>query len=858
MTNWKLAAPSALSILFALALTPSAHAQEATSAKASADTTDSDPIVVVGQRAAQRRGVEIQRNADNFVRALSGDDAGKLPDQNVAESVRRLPGISVANDQGEGRYVIIRGVNPQLANVTVNGQTAAAPEPESRQVKLDDIPAALIGSVVLTESLTPEHDANAIAGEVNINTVTAFDRSKSFFELRGAYGQTDLNDEHAYEGDFTGGARFGDFGLVAAANFSHRPITSENVQGSSNWHAVNGFIVPDDFRPRLYNLTRERTGFVLNFDWRPSDQLQLYVRNTYSKFTDDETRDQVRIQIPNSLTNQTATSGTIAGTRATRFVRRREEDDNTYNFTFGGRYAMGESELRGELGYTRAEKTDPLRSEFQFRTGSSSVAATYDLTGDPYVVTATNAAINTPSAFSFNQVNYEHRQAVETLYQGRVDYETPLSMGDQSTLQFGAKITDREKTNNRDVRVYTGGAGFTLANATGPNGGATFDGRYPIGPRVDYNLANAFVQNNPGLFTLSQASSVPNSLANDYEAKETITAAYGMATVHFGQLTVIPGVRVEHTDADYKAKAFTPTSSFNQVYNVFGSQSYTAWFPGVNVRYDVNDDLVLRAAVTRAIGRPLYYGDAPGLIPTVNVDAGAGTVAIGNADLKPFYSTNLDLGVEFYPADGAILSASVFYKDIDNPIYTFGSSAPGTTVFAGQTFAGNWAVSTSGNAKSATLSGVELNAQYQFTQLPGIFSGFGIGLNYTWTDGHAEGVPRPGGVIDNDVPLYFQSPEVGTLQVFYEKYGFTGRLAYSYRAPYLDTVGATTALDQYTDANGQFDARGAYDVTDNVQVFLEGTNLNDTTWRRYIGDRHQLVEEERYSWAMRGGVTLKF
>ena len=119
-------------------------------------TATSDDIVVTGNRLAERRALQAKRSADNAVEALYANDVGKLPDQNVAEAVRRLPGLSVANDQGESRYVIIRGVNPNLVNVVLNGLTLPAPEPDGRQVKLDDIPSALISSVVVTKSLTPD------------------------------------------------------------------------------------------------------------------------------------------------------------------------------------------------------------------------------------------------------------------------------------------------------------------------------------------------------------------------------------------------------------------------------------------------------------------------------------------------------------------------------------------------------------------------------------------------------------------------------------------------------------------------------------------------------------------------------
>src|SRR3546814_7693959 len=145
------------------------------------------------------------------------DDVGRLPDQNVAETLRRLPGLSVANDQGEGRYLTVRGVSPDLLNVTLNGQTAAAPEPDSRQVKLDDIPSGLIGAVTVVKTLTPDLDANAIAGSANIETVNAFDRSKTFVTATGAVGYNHLGKTPPVEGYISFGTLFGpdkQFGIV--------------------------------------------------------------------------------------------------------------------------------------------------------------------------------------------------------------------------------------------------------------------------------------------------------------------------------------------------------------------------------------------------------------------------------------------------------------------------------------------------------------------------------------------------------------------------------------------------------------------------------------------------------------------
>ena len=177
-------------------------------------------IVVTGQRAAELRSIQLKKQADSVTETVVADDVGKLPDQNVAESVKRLPGLSVANDQGEGRYVIIRGVNPNLVNVTVNGMTQPAPEPDGRQVKLDDIPSALIAAVTISKSLTADQDANAIGGAVDIRTLSAFDRKEHLFvQARGQVGEYSLNKKHPWEFDLQVGARSSTFGAIGSECF---------------------------------------------------------------------------------------------------------------------------------------------------------------------------------------------------------------------------------------------------------------------------------------------------------------------------------------------------------------------------------------------------------------------------------------------------------------------------------------------------------------------------------------------------------------------------------------------------------------------------------------------------------------
>lgn len=818
-------------------------------------------IVVTGVLAAQREAVAEKRNADNTVETLRANDVGKLPDQNVAEAIKRLPGLTAANDQGEGRYAVIRGIDPALGNVVLNGMTQPAPEPDGRQVKLDDLPSAMIQSVSVSKSLLPSQDANAIAGEVSIKTKTGFDSAKPFFfDARAAAGHYAVNNKAPYEVDGTLGGRFGaaqQFAAVVSVNYSRRPIESQNYQGSSAAsYAANG--IPDGNGLRDYNLTRTRLGIVGNLDWHPSEKVKLYLRASYSEFEDHETRDQNRI----AVTAYDASTGAPTKGTATILVRRREENDHTTGITLGGEWADlagGTLEVAG--GYTRAVKVDPVRSEFTFTSAKGGVGLAYDGTSYPYTLAPSTAGYFANAGnFYFSKYNFEHRYAYEEIWQAKADYTHPIALGDGSDLKLGAKIIDRHKADDHDKTTWAATSTKWYLSNVGYTGGSSFyGGQFALGTRINYFAARDYLMANVGTLATVAASTssaasatISDSLSSDYDVRETIAAGYIMARLQFGALTLMPGVRIEATHDSTRAKTVTAASTLAQGFNSFGSAGYIDVFPGLNAKYKLGRDVQLRAAVTTAIGRPNY----PQLAPYVTVDTSSPStpaITMGNPGLKPYRAVNLDASVEYYPAKGSILSAAVFHKDIDNPVYSYTQTGVNGT-FAAVTYT-NASVTQPLNAAGETMTGFELNLQHQFLSLPGALSGLGVSANFSHVWGHARASQLRAGAL----PLAYQSKNVATAQVFYEKYGFGARLAFSYRSAYLDTLGTSAALDQYTDANGQLDLHVSYQIRKAITVFGDAVNLTDAPWRRYLGaNPAYLIERERYGTLVRGGVQVHF
>ncbi|MGA9658580.1 MAG: TonB-dependent receptor [Asticcacaulis sp.] len=824
----------------ALSLSSAVYAQDVAVADAPVE------VLVFGTRAAERQSLDQKHSSDLTREVVTANDAGKLPDQNVGEAIERMSGVTVDDDQGEGRYVVIRGLDPSLAAVRINGQDAAAPESDTRSVKLDTIPTGLIGSIEVIKNQTAEYDANAIAGAVNVKTLSAFDRKKPFISARYSAGYIELNDKTSYDADISAGTRFGDhnqFGVVAALNASRRPQASDNFQGTDGWS--DG--VPDDWRLRDYYVIRNRQGAALNFDYKPNDDVHLYARTLFSHFTDLESRQQFRVKLGDEIEPGT-TTGTYDGVTVSRDAKYRFEDEHIGTVNLGGVFTLGAGKLEADFTHSTANKDDDPRYNFSYE--QKKVGGSYDLS-DPMFIITPDAAAYDASKYKSKEAELESDHYRETLNQASVDYTLPSSLfGGDTTWKMGVKFSDRHKKSNVEYRLYDA-KGLTLSDYLSYEADPLYDGRYPFGPTVNFekSIDDATAKD---LLELNLEDSVPDELGGDYDVSEKIMAGYLQATIKNGNLTLVPGLRVEHTQTksagkEFDVADFTSEADLDMGFNSFGKKSYTDLFPSLVGRYDFNEDTLVRFAATTSIGRPNYVD----LAPTVNLSRDDDELEAGNPDLNPLKSVNLDAGFERYFGRGGMVAVSAFYKDIQDPIFQTQFTADNTTI-NGTVYNGTM-ITQPKNLKSAKVSGVEFNFVMQYDMLPAPFDGLGTSFNLTLQDSSTDGAQGRG-----DVPLIYTSKTTGTAQITYEKYNWTARIAYSYRSKFLDTLGSDASEDIYTAGRGKVDLKIGYAVNKNWQVFVEGKNLNEAVWRRYIGNEHQLVENEFYGRTWRAGVSAKF
>ncbi|HEU4484304.1 MAG TPA: TonB-dependent receptor [Povalibacter sp.] len=821
-----------------------------------------EEVTVTGYRLAQITALQDKKSSRTIKESVTANDAGKLPDQNAGETLARVTGVAVTTDQGEGRYVTIRGIDAALSNVTIDGQLIGSPEGDTRRVALDTVPADILSKLEVVKAATPDLDGNAIGGTINLVTPSVFDDPDGrFFSATADYGYYDLGGQNPWGGSVGWGNVFNDrFGMVLSASYSDREFNSHNVQGGDPWEEEGDYLVPDEMGLRNYLIRRVRKGFVANFELRPTSDVKLHWRNLYNRYEDTELQPEIVYDYRNGdLENQTATSGTFTEGEGERMNSERYEIQSILSSTLGGEFTFGDWTLSVSGTYGKTKQDTPYDNKHSFELDHE-IPMSYDTSNFFWVVDA-GPEFQDPANFEFKKAARGAQVIEEDLRIGQADFKRTFDWKENSGfLKFGAKFVSRESTSDQNMIVYDGFDGdyrlSQVAHAGAPDFYKSERNYYTFGPYPDYQLAERFFRENEAQFEIDPVDTMAESFGVDYRVKEDVTAGYVMGQLEVGRATFIGGVRVEQTDTDFDAYdiLFVDGDAPDTPPQVDGRKKYTNWLPDLLMTFAVREDLLIRAAWTNTIGRPSYEQNVPFRIFEIEEDDPGvyeGAIEMGNSNLDPLESANYDLAMEWYLEPAGLLSAGVFYKDIKNPIFTRIQTLEDID-FEGRSYS-ELEIEQPLNARSGEIIGVELGFQQQFSNLPGFWRGFGVSVSYTWTDSEAEVFDR-----DDKVPFFLQSEHIGNVAVFYEVNGIELRLAYAYRSDYLDSLGNTAAEDLYVAEHGQLDFKASYQISDQMSAFFQIQNINDEPLRFYSGDKSRLAENEIYSWNMLAGMSFKF
>lgn len=822
-------------------------------------------FVIEGSLVGSARALNRQRAAATLTTIVAADEIGRFPDQNAAESLQRLPGVSLYRDQGEGRFVLIRGINYTLGNVTLNGTKLASPETGERGIALDVLPADALAAIEVTKVPTPDMDGEGLGGQVNIRTKSPFDASglAASFSAQGQYARQADVFSSKFNGSFSTLFAENKWGIIVSPTWQKRKFSSYNYEIKDGWtdsiEDGNGderdlpayFL--QDIAFRDYTIERERYGVSGALEFKPDEETSLYLRSSYNRFIDAESR-QVSI-IPfvegtkndvDNLTTLSADSATIAGVRRFgRRVRIREKDQELFAVMLGGEKRVGDWVFDGQVNFSRGYEEKPDEVEIRFRRNTRDSAFRYTFT-DTYhlnIEQLAGASITAPGSYStFQELTSVSETGRETERGIGFNARRALDLAVPAFVKIGVNYREKEKTSEADALEYSAPSSFTFASLAG--GVPKYPYGFPV-PQYDLNKVNAAFFERRGDFAASTA--FEDSNYDDWRSNEDVGAAYAMGSAAWGPTKVTAGVRVEHTRFATQGKQLDLDAE--TVSRISASRDYTHWLPGLYVRHDVGKNMVLRASWSNSLVRP-SFGDSA---IRRNINPEDEEITVGNPGLKALESMNWDASVEYYLPSLGVLSAAVFYKDIEN--FSYETPVPNDPAFPG------YKITSFRNGSKGHIQGIELAYQQQFRSLPAPLDGIGFLANVTFSDSDADYPTRPG----DSVRFIGQSDYVGNLGLTYEKNGFFARLALNFRSERLredEPIGSDATSDLWVDDFAQLDFTTSYRIAKNWEIYAEVLNLTNEPFRVYqtggkVPRQKRFVQVEEYDWSANFGVRWK-
>jgi TonB-dependent receptor len=858
-----------------------------------AQSSETGTIVVTGARPiaeSEAAALERQRNSDSLVSVAAADSVGRLPDQNVAQAASRLPGVAVERDQGQARYVSLRGAPNYWTTLSIDGINIVSPE--GRDARLDSVPSAIASAIVVSKAVTPEMPGETVAGNVNIITRSAFDYSGPHIAGKIGAGYAELGERGQYEASLVASERLaiggGELGVLVSGSYFQRDMITDNFE--TDWERVSQDRKPGnetrfwghETENKLYRLTRRNWSVSGRLDWKPDPDNTLSLRSIYTIFTDNEARDNYRFDLDDrqaDLSNSTAScatavnpspttagyadvcigntplQGTVYGIDIRPRATLRAFRQSIFTNTLAGDHRFGDTwQAEWLANYTRSIDDRSVVGEGSWespgtRTLRPTVAYNFSNPNQHQVQLSRTLQLSSPTryqagervtdinAFSFPLTSFTVLDAVDTTnaYTGKLVLarETPL-LGADAVLRLGVQFDQRTKAaDEKQIALNTPaqfaaiGIPTTLREITLDT---PFQGEIPLGYTFRYfdqETIRTASQNAQRSFAF-----VP-STANNYEVREQVYAAFAMATLDYNWGSVLGGVRVEHLKNRGSAVATIGAVTGPLV----AENEQTLVFPSLHLNFDIDDTKKFRLSFNSGAAR----ADYDQLRPNVVVNDPNQTISGGNPGVKPERAYGVDAYFEWYLRPQGYLSVGVFYKQVEDVLYrqtrTFGSNALDSNgvdrsayVFSGIT-----------NGGSGYVMGAEAAAQLQlepWTQalgLPEVLGGFGLSANLTLNKSEVE-KPAIGAVPARQLRLPGTSDVVFNVGPYYEKYGLSLRFQYQFRSTWLDGIAddLTDAGDTYWAADDELDFSVRYALTPNFEVFADATNLLNNPGRRYV------------------------
>jgi TonB-dependent receptor len=848
----------------ALATSGTVHAAAADEAASSPDesqhqarTPDAlEEVTVLAQRTTAEIARAAQQQALNLINLTTADQMEKLPDINTGEAIRRVPGISLETDTGEGRYVNIRGLDADLNSTTFGGlrlppTNNSSPSGAGRAVALDSIPIGFVGAITVTKTNLPEQDAEALGGTIDITPKTAPADGNAFVDLKLGTGLEVLRHTWITDGAVTAGTRFGGSGdyhpfsiLVTAAVYTDRRGVDDAEAGFTDAQPAVADKAFSSFEQRYYNYHRERHGYGVDLGYQPDADNKWYVRYYDAGYSETVLRNRLIWGLSGTPSADPVNpNGFVDTANFAKALRDEKEYLKSRVFALGGKNIVDGTSIDYHVGYTKGTYEKPYDLNSTFSNPATAIVH-YDNTTYPNwpSVAATGVTPTDPAGYTLQGISNQaqHSDDHEWGIGANVSVPTDLTGAPNENVKFGVNARLRNRVASAVNLKANNLPGLPLSQAVSGNDILFYQGHYENGPQIDANVLRALYAGSTSSDNLvADASSYQND-------KENVYAVYGQYAFGFGPLGLIAGARVENTKATYAANLVDSKPAVPTVTPISQDKSYTNFFPSAQARYEFAPDLIGRAAVSATIARPGFNQ----VTASTSIDP-SGSVSTGNPQLKPVTATGIDLSIEKYLSHAGIVSIGLFDKEIKNYIVTQEANLP---LPAQDGFVGLAKTFTFANAPKARAYGVEANYVEHFSDvLPGIWGGFGVSANWTWVQSSYE--IRPG---ENSV-LPSTSKNTGNAALLYDLHPVNLSLGAYYVSRNIFGVNSSAATDVWAQDRFSVDFGSQYQVSEPFSVYFNAKNLTNTALKFTEGRAaDRVIQREFYGVTLQAGFNLKF
>jgi TonB-dependent receptor len=858
--------------------------------------SQADTVMVTAPRLqGDAEAVNVERMSAEIVQVEPEGVIRSLPNTNIADAIGRLPSVSLERDEGEGKYVQIRGTEPRLSNLTINGVNVPSVEVKVRNVKMDAIPANGIERVEVYKTLSADMDADGVGGTVNLVTPIAQDKPR--YELNGTAGYNPLQNGF-WRGGFDGtfGHRWGTgkkYGILLGGTWDRtnrgindlEPSVTTGVDPKTNQNIA--YFSGEDFRS--YDYYRTRYGFDTGVDVKVSPTMSAYVKGLYADFHD---YGDTHVYTPNTgaITAVNGSQITFDGTgfwQYRHYIRR--PDQQVFSVLAGARQDLSKDVITYEFAASRGHNIggqDFPTTNFTGINALSAVSFSEDIS-DPYRprIFATDGSNGWDStAYAVTKSSAGSYHATQVNYQGAASLAHSFTAsGHPNTFSVGLKIRNSYSTqreNDTTLKVNDA-APFLMSNVLGSyTNNSYYDKSFAIGgmgygPTTSYNKIRRAVATNSGAFTSDIFDDSNTWYASFFNADERISSGYIQDVIFLGPVRLEGGVRFDQGSTHFlaystesgqtSAQCFKDPAQFicNPATANRQNADYFNVLPSVALQWQFEKNSNLRAVYSRGLARP-NVGD---LVPAITKDSNQTpypTVQTGNPKLVPTKSDNFDILVEHYFQPLGILQAGYFYKNLTDPIYPVANLIyyNGTTTCSqGSSGCQQWQAALSINGPNAHIQGVEAQWEQRFSFLPGVLSGFGINANYSHTTSQISFPSGFDGGRTDKPSLDRTSPNDYNFNLLYDKSRFSGRFAISHNDQSIASYGwnATNGSandpilglkgplgDNYFYPHTQFDAQGSFRLYKGIQLVASGLNLSNEVFGFYNGSKIYPVQREYY------------